>query len=130
MDAGCVSRTVLDPAMMRFGGYLGGYGFFFPERFPASVAYAGTRAECSLRYDIVTLTPDGLHPLEVWIHQEQHYVRRFVFADGSMRTDLSDYREVGGILVPFVTQESGTTMRTSAIRFDPPEADRIAFTPP
>jgi hypothetical protein len=129
-DAGCTSRTLLDPREMRFGGYLGGFGFFFPERFPASFVYSGARAEGGMRYDVVEVTPEGLHPLEVWIDQKTHYVSRFVFADGNMRTDLSDYREVGGILVPFMTQESGSTMRTNAIRFDPPEAAGIAFTPP
>jgi hypothetical protein len=127
-DAGCVSRTVLDPQGMRFGGYLGGFGFFFPDRFPASFDYQGVRTDHAVRYDVVKVTPVGLHPVEIWVDQRTHHVCRLVFAGGSMRTELSDYRQVGGVRVPFVTRESGATMRTSSVQFDPP--DEVAFTPP
>jgi hypothetical protein len=76
------------------------------------------------------VTPAGLHVLEVWVDQRTHYVSRFVFAEGQMRTELSAYRQVGPVWVPFVTEENGVTSRVISVELDPPGADAVAFSAP
>ena len=126
-DAGCVSRTVLDPREMRFGGYLAGFGSFSPSdfRLPRSTIWAYDMM-MALAYEVVKVSPDGLHPLEIWIDQSTHYVSHLVFADGRMRTNLSDYRQVGDVRVPFASEENGTTTRTLSVEFDPAGAETEA----
>jgi hypothetical protein len=129
-DADCVSRTALDPQGVRIGGYLTSYGYFFPDRFAASFRYQDTREEGGVQYDIVEVSPQGMSPIEIWVDQSSHRISRLVFENGRMRTDLSDYRQVGSIWVPFVARDSGLTIKTTVVRLDPEDAGKIEFTPP
>jgi len=127
-DADCSSRTPLNGVAFKTGAYLSGYGFFFPDRFPASFEYRGTRRDGGVLYDVVRVMPTGSDVVEIWVDPTTHYISRFM--QGSERTDLSDYRTVGAVRVPFVNQVPGMTIQVSTVRFDPPDADTIEFTPP
>jgi prepilin-type processing-associated H-X9-DG protein len=129
-DAQCVSRTLLDPQSVRIGAYLASYGYFFPDRFAASYEHRGTREDSGASFDIVEVVPDGIGPIELWVDQSTHHISRLVYAKGQMRTDLSDYRRVGPLLVPFIARDSGMTIKTLAVRLDPEDANEIAFAPP
>lgn len=129
-DAECVSPTVLPLQGVRTGAYLTSYGYFFPDRFAASFEYRGARDEGGARYDVVQVKAEGIDPIELWVDQGTHRVARMVYENGQMRTDLSDYRQVGPVWVPFVARDSGMTINTIAVRFDPADAGEIAFTPP
>jgi hypothetical protein len=129
-DAECSRRTPLEGVAMKTGVYLASYGYFFPDRFPASFEHRGVRVDGAVHYDVVRVRPTGFDAVELWVDQNTHYVSRLVQEPAGERTDLSDYRPVGAVLVPFVSRVAGLTVQVSTVRFDPPDADTIEFTPP
>ncbi len=112
-------RSALDVKMMRGGAYIACFGFLFPNRFPASFRFDGTRTDHSVPYDVVTVSPTGLDSIDVWVDQTSHRIFRVVYAGGQLHTDLSDYRTVGGVTVPFLSVDNGVTIQTDSIAFEP-----------
>src|ERR1044071_885887 len=52
-DAACTSRTDLDARSVRGGAYAVSYGYFFPDRFPASLKYLGVHdGDDGVQYDV------------------------------------------------------------------------------
>src|SRR5581483_4124444 len=98
-DPKCIHRTKLDASLVKEGAYLTSFGFFFPDRFPASFHYDGTRSEGGIQYDVIKVSPAGLQPVDLWLNRQTHRIARFVTA-GGLQTDLSDYRSVDGVTVP------------------------------
>ena len=116
-DAACSSHTAIDARAVKTGAYMTSYGFFFPERFPAALEYLGVRSDRGVEYDVVEVIPDGLYRIEVWVERRTRLVSRL--ASSASSTELSGFRQVGAITVPFVTKEAGTTITTRLVRFDP-----------
>jgi len=124
----CDPRTLLDPVAIRAGAYLASFGFFFPERFAASFSYEGSRREHGILYDVVKVSPAGLQSMQLWIDQGTHRIFRMVLGNGAFRTDVSDYRQVGAVMVPFMVEEGGTVVKTNEVLFEP--ADAVTFSIP
>ena len=82
--------------------YRSGYAFFFPDRFPALITDAGTRAADGVSYAIVKVTPTGAEPFEVWFDPKTHLIVREVQLTGAQpQTFLfSDFARFDGILAP------------------------------
>jgi hypothetical protein len=112
-------RSALDVKTMRGGAYIACFGFFFPNRFPASFRFDGTRTDHGVPYDVVTVAPRGLDSIDVWVDQKSHRLFRVVYAGGQFHTDLSDYRTVGAITVPFLSIDNDATIQTDSIAFEP-----------
>jgi hypothetical protein len=117
-SASCDSPTKLDSVEMRSAAYLTSFGFFFPARFPAAFQYKGTRADGGVLYDVVEISPTGLASVDIWINHDSHLLSRTVFADGRFRSDLSDYRKVSGVMVPFTEVNEGVTMKSETVKFE------------
>jgi predicted aspartyl protease len=85
--------------------YLSTYGFFFPDRAPATFAAAGTRGDGGATYDAVRVTPKGAEPLELWFDRKTHLVTREVQLTGAQPQTilLGNYTPTGGVLVPFLS---------------------------
>ncbi len=101
------------------GAYMTGFGFFFPERFPARMVFETQRVEDGVAYDVVTITPRDLPSFDLWLDARTHRVARLVANGGQDVTTLSDYRIVDGVLVPFASGVAGGTVHTARITFEP-----------
>jgi hypothetical protein len=82
--------------------YRTGYGFYFPQRFPAKREYAGTRTADGKSYEAVKLTPQGAEPFEVWFDPTTHRIAREVQLTGAMPHTfiVSDFAPFGALQVP------------------------------
>lgn len=103
------------------GAYMNSYGFFFPDRFAATVQFKGVERDRDSAFDVVQVTPSGLSPIDVWIDERSHLVDRYVANDQTTR--LKDYRRFNGLLVPFVAESSGVTIATRSIELQPENPD-------
>jgi hypothetical protein len=88
--------------------YRSAYAFFWPARWPATRTYVGDRNADGVTYDAVEVTPKGAEPFEVWIDRRTHRIAREVQIGGEQPHTqiLSDYRPVGGVLLPFVNRDT------------------------
>jgi hypothetical protein len=112
-------RSAVDVKMMRYGAYIACFGFFFPNRFPASFRFNGTHTDHGVRHDVVTVTPAGLDSIDVWVDQKSHRIFRVVYGGGPYHADFSDYRTVGAVTVPFHSVDGGAAIQTDSITFEP-----------
>jgi hypothetical protein len=109
-------RSALDVKVIKGGAYISCFGFFFPNRFPASFRFDGIRIDHGVPYDVVTVSPTGLDSIDVWVDQKNHHIFRVV--SGQFHTDLSDYRIVGAVTIPFLSVGDGVTIQTDSIAFE------------
>ncbi|OYY91064.1 MAG: hypothetical protein B7Y45_05085 [Sphingomonas sp. 28-66-16] len=65
------ARACLSPSM-------GFNGFFFPDRFPATVSYRRSAREGGRRFDIIRVTPQGSRPLDIWFDRRTHLIKRVI----------------------------------------------------
>jgi hypothetical protein len=120
--------------------YRSGYGFFFPERFPSSRAYVGTRQTDTGTFEAVKVTPAGAEPFEIWFDPTTHRIAREVQLTGAQPHTFifEDYAWIDGILVPKKTIDRvgndpkyDTVSEVAAITFGgPDEPSRYSPPPP
>jgi hypothetical protein len=96
-----------DPASLKeaiLTAYLSTNGFYFPDRFPATMRYLRSVAEGSRQFDIVEMAPRGGRPFEVWFDSRSHLIQRVVDAGGTppVRVEAGDYRRnADGLMVAY-----------------------------
>jgi PDZ domain/Aspartyl protease len=120
--------------------YRGGYGFFFPQRFPSKREYLGTRQADGATYAVVKITPQGAEPFELWFDQSTHLIAREVQLTGTQPHTfiLSDFSRFDGILAPKKTTDrvgndpkyDTVTLVASVSLAGPQLASRYAPPPP
>ena len=95
--------------------YRSAYGFFWPDRWPATRASVGERHADGVNYDAVKVTPKGAEPFELWLDRSTHRIAREVDLTGAQpHTQIfSDYRAVDGVMLPFATRDT-----VGDVRFD------------
>jgi hypothetical protein len=78
-------------------------GYWFPDRWPSKIEDGGERRDGERHFSVVRITPRGGRPFELWIDAATGLVDRYAEKDATrVRTTLlSDYREVGGVRLPF-----------------------------
>jgi hypothetical protein len=128
-----IAQTIQD-------AYRGAYGFFFPDRFPATREYAGVRTADGKSFEAVKVTVKGADPFEVWFDPETHLVAREVQLTGVQPHSFifSGTEIVGGVTVPRqITDRVGgdpkydVVTTTTAIEIAKPIPDsRFAPPPP
>jgi hypothetical protein len=77
---------------------------FVPGSGAAKVAWGGVRVDNGRRYTTLSVTPlRSLVPMEVWIDAGSRLPARYVITVGPINyeTDVSEYRPVDGLLVPY-----------------------------
>jgi len=126
-NPGCELRREIAPNVIKSGAYQVAFGFFFTDRFPASIRYQRSQIEHGVLFDVVNVAPAGLDSFDVWVDQNTHLIYRLV-SSGGHQTDLFDYRKVGGVVVPFADKSQGTTIRTDMVSFEP--SGSITFAAP
>jgi hypothetical protein len=128
------------------GYYESTYAFLFPGRYPAEIRYGGVKDNDGKPCDVITFKPKDSDPFEIWFDQSSHRVARTVDLTGQQpqTTYFSDFREVGGLLIPFQTrvsigdprydqkiypQKIDLNPEIAAERFDPPKqvVDALVF---
>lgn len=89
--------------------YFTSWGFFFPDRFPATFRTLADQSQDDRAFDVVEVTPGGGRPVELWFDRSTHLLARIVDREGqpAVSVEASDYRPVGPLLIPF-----GATLRT------------------
>lgn len=88
--------------------YRAAYGFFWPDRWPASRSYVGEKQADGLTYDVVKVTPKDAQPLELWFDRATHRIAREADITGAdpHTQILGDYRAVGGMMLPFSSRDT------------------------
>ncbi len=104
--------------------YLNRYGPWLPGHGGGSVSYAGARDDAGTHYDVLSVTPPGSLPFELWLDARTHLPARSVAPIGRITTVTrwSDYRAVNGLQVAFAqsieTEEGASTFAASAAEAD------------
>lgn len=82
--------------------------YWFPARGKASVELRGARREGGRELQVLTLTPEGGRPFDLWIDAATHLVDRVVekMALETRTTFFSDYRVVEGVRLPFKSRST------------------------
>ncbi len=110
--------------------------YWFPDRWPATIEGGGERRDRKRRFDVVTITPRGGRPFDLWI-DATGVVERHAEKDATrLRTTfLSDHRDVGGVRLPFaIRQTTGdpkydVVVTVERVVLDEP-LDEARFAPP
>lgn len=118
-DPRCEVPMEMDSRGIREGSYVASFGFFFRRRFPAMFFYQGTASGDGTMNDVVKVTPEGMDALDIWVSQRTHLITRIVYAEGQFHDDLSDYRKVGPLTVPFVTNGNLAKVYVDTLNFEP-----------
>jgi predicted aspartyl protease len=112
-------------------------GFWFADRGRAAIDWKARAQADGSEFDVITVTPEGGRPFELWVNTETRMIERLVEQEqGVTRTEAySDFREVEKVKVPFRVRASrGDPKYDELILVDSLEynvpLDKITFTQP
>ncbi len=116
IDAGKASRIQAIDQMS-----LATLAFLKPNAGGATIIYEGRKSEAGATYDILKLTPHGGSEVDLWVNRATHLIDKESGSLGNIvfTTKLTDYRNVDGLMYPFVqtvdlsTGNNETTTLTS-----------------
>ncbi len=79
-----------------------------PARRPATTTWLGQKQDGGATYDVVRIVPQGGRPFDFWVDARTHMIARMAEQQESdLHTEYySDFRDVAGAKVPFVTRVS------------------------
>ncbi|MDH4223683.1 MAG: aspartyl protease family protein [candidate division Zixibacteria bacterium] len=86
--------------------YFAGYLYFFPEKYARELNYLGEGKDSLGEYHVLEIKPEGGESRKLFIHKDNFLLNRFTQKTvmGEATTYLSDYREIDGIKIPFLSQ--------------------------
>jgi len=86
--------------------------YWYPDRHPGAIEYAGAKEEGGRRFHVIRITPKDGRPFDIWIDAATFLPDRVV-EKAALETRtiyLSDYRQVEGLMEPFaIRQTNGET---------------------
>ena len=109
-----------------------------PDRGGAAIVNRGRKWAAGTDYDVLTITPKGGKPFDVWFDAATHLLARAIEKRGSdtVTITMSDYRSVEGVMLPHkVVQDAGSgasyirTMTLAKVEFLGPQQDSV-YAPP
>lgn len=121
-----------DPAQVghaRTEAFFRTMGWMWPGRFDARGGYLGIRSAGGRAFDVLEVQPWGGELRELWFDRRTHRLDRLI--DRKAPTaflQLSDYRKVGPVWVPFRSVGPGADRELESLAFTP--ADRNLFSLP
>jgi membrane-associated protease RseP (regulator of RpoE activity) len=103
--------------------YVAAFAYLFPNRRHAAIEAKAPQSAEGAQFDVVLVSPRGTDPFELWIDHASHRVHRVVQIAGvdKITSLFSDFREVGGVAVPFKMVQSG------AKASGPPQSWQLAY---
>lgn len=87
-----------DPAKLRRhrrDAYLSSAGWFFPDRFPAEIALAGSVQVAGTPHHVLRIAPADAEPFDLWVNSATHRIHKIIAGDEY--AELSGYRMFGGV---------------------------------
>lgn len=77
--------------------------YWYPDRRQAAIEDGGERRDGERAFHVLRITPAGGRPFEMWIDAATFLIDRIVekTSNETRTTSMSDYREVGGLKLPF-----------------------------
>jgi len=77
--------------------------YWFPERWPGEIAYAGVEKDGDRTFQVVSVTPKDGRPFSIWVDTRSGLIDRIVerTALDTRTTLFSDYRPAGGVEIPY-----------------------------
>ncbi len=111
--------------------------YWYPSRGQAKIEYAGTKTEGNHTFDTLRITPQGVRPFELWVDASTFLIDRIIEKSAleTRTTLLSDYRQVGGVKIPFANRSTNGQERydqvaiVEKVELNPPLKDGM-FQPP
>ena len=115
----------------RSAAYRTSLSFWYPDRLPGKVEYLRRESIDGREYDLLRMSPSGGRSFDVWVNRETNLIDRLSEREATeTRTETySDYRDVGGVRVPFAFRFShgdpkyDQTFSIEAIEFNVPLDD-------
>jgi PDZ domain/Aspartyl protease len=111
--------------------------YWYPDRRQAAITAAGERSEGGRSFQVLTITPRGGRPFDLWIDTATFLFDRTVEKTSleTRTTYFSDYRDVDGLKIAFATRETnGEPKYDQAVTLESvevnPEIDDARFSPP
>lgn len=111
--------------------------FWFPDRWPAQVRYDRASALDGRRFDVLRVHPEGGREFELWLDADTALPARTVEPEGgggeTVTTTFLDWREVGGLELPFRTVSVGPHGTSEIVAAEieiVPAVEANAFQPP
>lgn len=130
---GSVDRAVL--ARVRSEAFFGAYAYLYPSRFDVRCVLVGGRQHQGSAYDVVKVEPMGGRARELWFDRRTGLLGLMIESGPKPLTvEVSDYRRVGAVMIPFRSVTSGGDLprprqrQVESIDFRP--ADRALFSLP
>ena len=130
---GSQDRAVL--ARVRSEAFFGAYAYLYPSRFDVRCVLVGVRQHQGNAYDVVKVEPVGGRGRELWFDRRTGLLGLMIESGPKPLTvELSDYRRVGPVTIPFRSVTSGGDLarprqrQLDSIDFRP--ADRALFSLP
>ncbi len=91
--------------------------YWYPDRRPGTLEYAGLKEEGGRQFQVVRITPKDGRPFDLWIDAAtflpDHVVEKMAIE--TRTTYLSDYRPVEGVKVPFAIRSTNGETRYDQI---------------
>lgn len=117
--------------------YRRSHAYWYTDRAKAVIAYGGETPDAGRKFHVLKITPEGGRPFDLWIDAKTFLIDRVTerTAQELRTTFSSDYRTVGGRLVPFFTRQTNgetkydTIIKTDSVAFEN-DAPQTAFAPP
>ena len=87
--------------------------YWYTERWNGLIESSGTREEGGRGFEVIRITPQGGRPFELWLDARTYLPDRLIEkkAAETRTTYFSDYRETGGVRVPFVSRSTNGEVR-------------------
>jgi hypothetical protein len=112
--------------------YLDNLRYLRPDAGGATVVYAGRRTQGDQEYDVIAVTPPQGTEIDLWIDPRTHLIAQQTSTVGivSVKTTLSNYRRVDGILYPFdsstqTSEGNNFSERISSVEVNGDVAERM-----
>jgi PDZ domain/Aspartyl protease len=82
--------------------------FWYPDRFPARIAYKERANADGADFDVIRITPEGGRAFELWINAETKLIERLVEreAQETRSETYMDVRDVVGVKIPYRVRAS------------------------
>ncbi|MGD1009603.1 MAG: aspartyl protease family protein [Candidatus Aminicenantales bacterium] len=87
--------------------------YWFPERWEGAVEYPGLKQQNDRQFHVIRITPRGGRAFDLWIDARTYLLDRIVekTAMETRTTYFSDYREISGIKIPYLSRSTNGEVR-------------------